>query len=67
MDYTFCRLLREDLNKESILKALRKMEDGSYGICEECEDEISVGRLHAIPDARYCLFCQYKFEKCVPP
>ena len=56
MDYTLNRLCREGLNKDNILNALRKIENGSYGICEECEEEIPIKRLKAIPDARYCVF-----------
>ncbi|BBO93306.1 TraR/DksA family transcriptional regulator [Desulfosarcina ovata] len=63
MDYAFCRLLREGLNKENIMRALQKIDEGTYGICEACEEEISIGRLKAIPDARYCIFCQNQMEK----
>ncbi len=34
-----------------VLKALQKIEDGSYGICEVCGDEIPVARLEAYPAA----------------
>ena len=62
MDYTLNRLCRNGLNKGNVLNALRKIDDGSYGICEECEDEIPVARLKAIPDARYCISCQAELE-----
>jgi len=63
MDFAFTRLFREGLNKESILRALRKIDEGTYGICEECEEEIPIGRLKAMPDARYCIACQMALEK----
>jgi len=65
MDYTFNRLCRAGLNKENVLNALRKIDDGSYGICEECEEEIPIKRLKAIPDARYCITCQAEMEKAI--
>lgn len=46
------RLLRE------VGGALSRIEDGSYGICEDCEEEISSKRLRAIPWARRCVSCQ---------
>lgn len=43
--------------------AVKKIEDGTYGICEECKNLISKTRLKAIPYARLCLKCQEKTEK----
>ena len=63
MDFAFTRLLRDGLNKESILEALQKIDEGTYGICEECEEEIPIGRLKAIPEAKYCVACQMALEK----
>ena len=42
--------------------ALGRIEDGSYGTCEECEDRMSKKRLDAIPWARYCVGCQELVE-----
>ena len=63
MEYSLNKLCREGSNKENILNALGKMEDGSYGICEECGDEIPIKRLMAIPDARCCIACQTELEQ----
>ncbi len=46
------KLLRE------ISGALARLENGSYGICLECEEPISAKRLDAVPWARYCVTCQ---------
>jgi len=46
-----------------IEEALKKITDGTYGVCEECKDLISKVRLKAIPYARLCLKCQEKKEK----
>ena len=36
---------------ENVERALRKMEEGSYGICDDTGEEIPKGRLEAIPEA----------------
>jgi DnaK suppressor protein len=41
-----------------ISDALRRIEQGTYGICMECEEPISPKRLEAVPWARYCVTCQ---------
>lgn len=65
--------LAEDVNlkrlsnhRETLVKideALRKLDDGTYGICEECGQEISEKRLKVLPFAIYCKDCQEKKEK----
>src|SRR5579871_1328669 len=46
------KLLRE------ISDALVRIEQGTYGVCLECEEPISAKRLEAVPWARYCVACQ---------
>lgn len=43
--------------------ALRKIEEGKYGVCETCSKPISQKRLAAVPYARYCIKCQAEEEK----
>jgi len=43
--------------------ALKKIEDGTFGFCEDCKTPISKTRLKAVPYARFCLKCQEKKEK----
>jgi len=38
--------------------ALSKIDDGSFGICEDCEEKISVKRLKARPEATLCIECK---------
>lgn len=38
--------------------ALRKMEEGTYGNCESCHEEIPIGRIKVKPYAKYCIKCQ---------
>jgi DnaK suppressor protein len=46
------KLLRE------IADALHRIEIGQYGVCMECEEQISLKRLDAVPWAKYCVSCQ---------
>ena len=43
--------------------AVKKIEDGTFGICEECKTLITRTRLKAVPYARLCVKCQEKREK----
>ena len=40
------------------IAALRRIEEGTYGMCPECEEEISSKRLLALPSAALCIRCQ---------
>ena len=46
-----------------ISDTLKKCKEDTYGRCEDCEEEISIARLQAIPTASRCIKCQTKFEK----
>jgi len=54
---------REREKVRHIEEALQKIDDGEYGICEECEEEIPIGRLKVVPFARYCVKCKADIEK----
>ncbi len=54
---------REREKLQCVEEALGRIEDGSYGICESCEAEISAGRLQAMPFTRLCVNCQAEHEK----
>ena len=41
-----------------VTDALRRIEDGTYGVCDQCEEKISEKRLAAIPWAKFCIRCQ---------
>lgn len=43
--------------------ALKKIEEGSFGTCEECLTLITKTRLKAVPSARLCVKCQERKEK----
>lgn len=40
--------------------ALRKFEQGTYGVCEACEEKIDWARLEAKPEARLCIKCKQR-------
>ncbi len=44
--------------RAAVEEALQRVERDSYGICEECGDEIPVARLLAVPTAVLCVDCQ---------
>jgi DnaK suppressor protein len=49
-----------------IQSALDRLARGEFGICEECEEEIPLKRLEAIPWALYCVPCQEQMESVGP-
>jgi DnaK suppressor protein len=54
---------REKLYLRRIERSLQDIEDGVYGLCEQCEEEIAFARLKARPTARYCINCKTQLEK----
>ena len=54
---------REREKVRHIEEALQRIADGEYGVCEECEEEIPLGRLKVVPFARYCVRCKADIEK----
>ncbi len=51
------RMLRD------VVTALGKIDDGSFGSCERCSEDIAEKRLEALPFARYCITCQRVVEE----
>jgi len=54
---------REREKLHSIDEALIRIDEGEYGICEECDEDIPLGRLKAMPFARHCVKCKSDLEK----
>ncbi len=50
---------------KQVRDALRRIDDGSYGICIDCERPIEPARLEAVPWTPYCLADQQKHDKAV--
>ena len=45
-----------------IREALDRIEDGSYGVCEDCGEDISIERLKARPVTTQCIECKMQEE-----
>lgn len=50
----------KELNE--IEDALKRIEKGSYGVCEMCDESIAIGRLRAKPFAKFCTPCREIYE-----
>jgi DnaK suppressor protein len=49
---------RESILLRNVRSARRRIEDGSFGVCLHCEEDISPKRLAAVPWTAFCLPCQ---------
>jgi DnaK suppressor protein len=47
-------------NLEEIDAALLRLDEGTYGLCEDCGEPVPEGRLEIIPYARRCVKCQQR-------
>lgn len=60
-------LLQTSTNEKQLLRAvelaLGRIQDGTFGQCLSCGNEISLGRLEALPWTPYCIRCQEGFER----
>ena len=54
-------LLVERVN--ALAAALDRLNDGEYGICVECGEDIAPARLHALPEVQTCVRCQDRLER----
>ena len=61
--FTFRLRGREKAFLDKINKALIKIDDGSFGVCEECGEEISIKRLEARPETTLCIRCKEDQER----
>jgi DnaK suppressor protein len=48
---------------EQIERALVRLKQGTYGVCESCAQKIPVGRLNALPYSTLCIDCQREMEQ----
>jgi DnaK suppressor protein len=54
---------RESHLLRNVRAALRRLNEGAYGVCLHCEEEINPKRLNAVPWAPYCITCQELADK----
>ncbi len=58
-----CEIMAVGANTiDQIDLALAKIEDGTYGVCEDCGDPIAFERLEALPFATLCIGCKKRRE-----
>ena len=58
-----CNLDREFTQLRCARAALRRIADGSFGTCQECEEDIHTKRLAALPWATFCIRCQEAVDR----
>lgn len=61
--FTFRLRGRERFFLDKIDQALKRIDDGSFGICESCEEPISLKRLEARPETTLCIRCKEDQER----
>jgi DnaK suppressor protein len=61
--FTFRLRGRERHFLQKIEKALKKLDEGEFGICEDCEEPISIKRLEARPETELCIRCKEDQER----
>nr|NIT14876.1 TraR/DksA family transcriptional regulator [Candidatus Dadabacteria bacterium] len=54
---------RERTKLVQIDEALKRIEEGGYGECDNCMDEIGEDRLRVMPFAKLCLSCKIELER----
>ncbi len=61
--FTFRLRGRERMLLDKIQKALVRLDDGTFGVCEECSEKISQKRLEARPETTLCIRCKEEQER----
>lgn len=54
---------REKVHLAKLDLALRKIDDGSFGVCTQCEEPINKKRLDARPETQLCIRCKEEQEQ----
>ncbi|MCI0441229.1 MAG: TraR/DksA family transcriptional regulator [Chloroflexi bacterium] len=62
-EFTLSLMENDEDTLEAIELALEKIEEGTFGQCDECEGEIAKQRLQAIPYASHCIRCATQIER----
>ena len=48
---------REEMKLAGLTQALARMDEGTYGVCTECGEEIPLARLQVFPETATCMVC----------
>jgi DnaK suppressor protein len=62
-DFAMGAIDRDSLRLREVRAALERIDNGSFGICLNCEEEIAAKRLAAVPWAALCIVCQEVAER----
>jgi DnaK suppressor protein len=54
---------RESQLLRNVRAALRRIDEGAYGVCVHCDEDINPKRLNAVPWTPYCITCQELADK----
>jgi DnaK suppressor protein len=61
--FTFRLRGRERVFLQKIEKALKKLDEGEFGVCSSCDEPISIKRLEARPETELCIRCKEDQER----
>ena len=62
-DYTLAWTEKINRRVKEIDESLERIKEGTYGICQQCGEDIPEGRLEVRPKAKYCAQCKEDLEK----
>jgi len=62
-DMSLLFMQNENVQLQDIEEALERIQEDRFGLCEECEHEIALDRLRAIPYASLCVDCKRRQEE----
>jgi RNA polymerase-binding protein DksA len=62
-EMSLCLLENENQQLEEVGSALERLDAGTFGRCEQCDEAISIERLEAVPYARLCIDCARSAEQ----
>ena len=62
-DLAISNIDRESKQLRHARAALRRIHEGTFGVCEECEEDIHPKRLAAVPWASLCIVCQEALDR----
>ena|SRR5690349_13312929 len=62
-DLAISKIDRQSKELRGVRAALRRIRDGRFGVCEQCDEDIASKRLAAIPWASLCVVCQEAEER----
>jgi DnaK suppressor protein len=62
-DFAMGVIDRDSLRLREIRAALQRIDDGTFGMCLNCEEEIAAKRMAAVPWTALCIVCQEAAER----